>query len=559
MSKKGKETKESNTNIKPENNLNLSFTTGTVANLPPIQESNTNTYPTSHVYETRSTATGNSNPTIANYNPSNAHASSIPTSTIPVKFIADQNSPPNSNQYSSNSNSEESLGYEGATEDILNYITKNAELRKELVEALVGSAAVKPSASISEESGAKFARPTLKAPSVYSGEYLTAGNPNASEVNADEWLEEMENYMSLNSYSLRSDKDKLDFARTYLSGAALAFFKMWRDHPPPIDIDIDSQAPKLETGFNTWEGFRNKLKRNFQPLNNPQYVRDQMKSIIQGNKTVAHYVAAFRLVMVRLPKMDNEEKVWHFREGLHSGIKAYVDDKILDLNKGPLLSLDDVIQIALTREAHLLHQLQRNGMNVHYNPNTSTRGSIGSANANNYNQQYKNNRGGYNNYPWGRGRGYNVNYYKSQYTNSNSKAKVQLNNINNLDTHQNAYNALGQGYGEETEEQEVKQETESEQEEARLYAAVTSASNSSSSSSSASMSSGSNASSFIPGPCYTCGKMGHISKDCWSNPINSGASGRGNYNQRGRGRGGFRGWGRGRNQVNGRGGNQGKV
>jgi hypothetical protein len=520
----GQDVKEGNTSAKKENNI-------TVVKLPPTitLESNTNTYATGYDYNNTRHSNNYKNPS-PSLPPLDLYAPSYKSTRPNTQF--------NLKPFEDGIQEEADRDYGSATEDILDYITKNTNLREELVRRLVGSLSGSDIGS-----SAKFAKPTLKPPSVYSGEYIIAGNPSASEVNAEEWLEEMENYMRLNSYSIQTDKDKLDFARTYLTGAALAFFKVWRDYIPPIE-GLEPLGKPM--GFSTWEAFKVKLKNNFQPLNNPQYVRDQMELIQQGNKTVAQYVTAFRLLIIRVPKMTHDDKIWHFRKGLHPEIRNYVDDKILDLNKGPTLSLDDVIQIAIAKEAHLLHQLRNGAKDIHYNPLgiQSAKGNSGSG-GNNYSHQ---GRGGY----WGGFNRGHYNYQRAQFS-SRGKGKGQLNNVNidrSAQREQNSYAVLSNMEGGETEEQETKADQgEGEYDQAHLNAVTSNASSTSSASTSSA------SASFIPGPCWTCGKMGHISKECWNNSSNLGNNGGGN--QRGRGRGGYRGWGRGRG--NGRGRNQGKA
>lgn len=513
----------------------------------PIQESNTTTYPTASVP------------------PFTMHSDQyfMPPYTNPLGNLGlntNSRQRPNSNQprYSQysvpsvansilhNTDEESVSDYGRGTEELLEHITQNPQLREEIIKRILGGSNVARDTDDTSETSLRFARPTLKAPSSFSGEYMVAGNPNLRELSAEEWCDEMENYMRLNNRSLKTDTDKLDFARTYLAGAALQFFRAWHNFVPAIENLEPLGKPQ---GFSTWASFRSRLISQFQPLNSGQYIRDQMKLIPQGNKTVGQYVNTYRSLMLRIPSMKNDERIWKFREGLHPTIKEYVDGKILD--KGPTITLEDVIQIALTHEAHLLHQRALGNKNSNYNPI-----NIGTSNTNynysNYSTRgipkpmlggnkwnYGRGRGGYHygGYAYGRG-GYNQ-YPKQQYSTKSvalTEAKGQLANMN-LDMKTEAdNNMLANGNeGEEASEYENYEAGQS-----HLYA-VTSASSSSASSSPYS---------GPVGPCYECNKMGHIARDCWYSAANQG---------RGRGRGGYRGRGRSRGRGNGRGGAQGNL
>jgi len=169
-----------------------------------------------------------------------------------------------------NTDEESVSDYGRGTEELLEHITQNPQLREEIIKRILGGSNVARDTDDTSETSLRFARPTLKAPSSFSGEYMVAGNPNLRELSAEEWCDEMENYMRLNNRSLKTDTDKLDFARTYLAGAALQFFRAWHNFVPPIENLEPLGKPQ---GFSTWASFRSRLISQFQPLNSGQYPR----------------------------------------------------------------------------------------------------------------------------------------------------------------------------------------------------------------------------------------------------------------------------------------------
>ncbi|MGI0135003.1 MAG: hypothetical protein ACREBW_08620, partial [Candidatus Micrarchaeaceae archaeon] len=179
---------------------------------------------------------------------------------------------------------------------------------------LVRSSLVKP-ASL-------YAKPALKPPPTFGGHLAVAGNPATGELNAEEWCEQMESYMTLTGIA---DNEKLNFVKTYLTGAALAFLKVHLTPDRPL-----GSADVVLHGMGEWQSFKSSLIRHFQPLNTAQYVRDQLRQCRQGMKTVGEYLADFTRLASQVPTMTKEERLGYFRFGLRRMILQAVDRKLGD-------------------------------------------------------------------------------------------------------------------------------------------------------------------------------------------------------------------------------------
>jgi hypothetical protein len=157
-------------------------------------------------------------------------------------------------------------------------------------------------------------------------------------MNAQEWCDEIEEYMKLTR--IVDEKEKLAFARTYLSGAALAFLKLHLTTPPGEVVPL---------GLGQWSWFRPALIRQFQPLNTQQYVRDQLRALQQDGRRVAAYVIEFTRLTDQVPSMGIEERLGYFRAGLHSRYRWLIDREILP--RGKAVTIEDAAAIASAQES----------------------------------------------------------------------------------------------------------------------------------------------------------------------------------------------------------------
>ena len=96
------------------------------------------------------------------------------------------------------------------------------------------------------------------------------------------------------------------FATAYLSAAAWD----WWEHAPVA----------LQTGG--WNDFVSALRRRFQPVTSAETARLQLRALAQGKSSVHDYVAAFRRLLVAVPSMSEDDRLFQFMQGLRPAIAA---------------------------------------------------------------------------------------------------------------------------------------------------------------------------------------------------------------------------------------------
>lgn len=326
-----------------------------------------------------------------------------------------------------------------------------------------------------------YAKPALKPPPTFGGHLGVAGNPAAGELNAEEWCEQMESYMTLTGIA---DDQRLNFVKTYLTGAALAFLKV---HLMP-DYALGSSGPVL-LGVGEWRVFKQALIRHFQPLNTAQYVRDQLRLCRQGMRTVGEYLADFTRLASQVPTMTKEERLGYFRFGLRRTILQAVDRKLGDRGRDATVTIEEAAMVAALEEAAINRAMA--------------------------NQAHTTN------------------------THAKSSSPASALHMHHIQTH-NSFSALA---AETDQESQYESEFESGTEESKgqlnaltfpkpgTYASPPSGTGTA-----------------AIGPCYCCNKMGHLQRDCWYGPNGTRGGrgrGRGRGTGRGWGRGGRGGRGRG--------------
>lgn len=256
----------------------------------------------------------------------------FPTSTIPVTKTEPTAAPPIVNPTSAlaAAGSEVKMDADTAAEGFQKQF--EAFLSTESGKNLMRSSLGKP-ASL-------YAKPALKPPPTFGGHLGVAGNPAAGELNAEEWCEQMESYMTLTGIA---ELEKINFVKTYLTGAALAFLKVHLMPPGAGEAAI--------LGLDNWRTFKSSLIRHFQPLNTAQYVRDQLRLCRQGQKTVGEYLADFTRLASQVPSMTKEERLGFFRFGLRRMILQAVDRKLGDRGRDATVTIEEAAMVAALEEA----------------------------------------------------------------------------------------------------------------------------------------------------------------------------------------------------------------
>jgi hypothetical protein len=98
------------------------------------------------------------------------------------------------------------------------------------------------------------------------------------------------------------DAARIRFAAGYLSGAALD----WWEHSPAQPT--------------TWADAEKALRTRFQPVTSADSARAKMHALVQGRSPVQDYVSAFRRLLVAVPTMGDDDRLFLFLRGLHPAI-----------------------------------------------------------------------------------------------------------------------------------------------------------------------------------------------------------------------------------------------
>jgi hypothetical protein len=156
----------------------------------------------------------------------------------------------------------------------------------------------------------------------YGKPYIMGSN----DPTVDEWLEYIERYMDVTGVS---DTARCDFAMFYLGGAALSLMQGQRMNK----IASDAAGTAVEVGYWTWNWLKEKLRKQYQPFNKAQVIRDQLNRLRQGNDSLNGYLQAFIQLAGQLGNysqltpdgLSDNEKLAYFRRGLNVNLGLEID------------------------------------------------------------------------------------------------------------------------------------------------------------------------------------------------------------------------------------------
>jgi hypothetical protein len=121
----------------------------------------------------------------------------------------------------------------------------------------------------------------------------------------DTWLAALSRQFAWYGYaSPANDAQRIRFATGYLSAAAWD----WWEHAPSA----------LHTG--SWSDFVDALRKRFQPVTAAETARVQLRRLAQGKSSVHDYVSAFRRLLVSVPSMSEDDRLFQFLQGLQPSI-----------------------------------------------------------------------------------------------------------------------------------------------------------------------------------------------------------------------------------------------
>ena len=135
-------------------------------------------------------------------------------------------------------------------------------------------------------------RPRLPAPAAFEGA--------ASKL--DEWRADLQQQMRY--YHMTTDAQQLEFAAGFVRGAA----RDWWEH-------LDAAARPA-----TWDALITALRARFQPVTTAETARAKLRALTQGKTSIHAYVSAFRALLVAVPTMAEDDRLFAFRSGLQPAI-----------------------------------------------------------------------------------------------------------------------------------------------------------------------------------------------------------------------------------------------
>jgi len=181
------------------------------------------------------------------------------------------------------------------------------QLQQQQLAAHAAAAAMQPAAHAPRPAG-----PRIAAPSPYGG----------SATTLDDWLSRMRQQYAWYGDALSTDVERMRFAAAYLSGTALD----WWEH-------LGAARPV------TWDAMQVDLRKRFQPVTTAEAARRALRTLTQGKQSVHAYVASFRRLLVAVPGMAEEDRLFAFKEGLHPSIS-------MQLNAQGVETLDAAVAMA---------------------------------------------------------------------------------------------------------------------------------------------------------------------------------------------------------------------
>ena len=156
-------------------------------------------------------------------------------------------------------------------------------------------------------------RPRLAAPPPYDGRAATL----------DDWLSTLARQFAWYGASMQADDERIRFATSHLQGPA---WEWW-----------DTQGAGRPT---TWTGVQDALRRRFQPVNSAELTRAKLLALTQGKASVHEYVDSFRRLLVRVPSMSEDDRLFQFLRGLRPSIAT-------QLRVQGVVKLDAAIELAV--------------------------------------------------------------------------------------------------------------------------------------------------------------------------------------------------------------------
>ena len=134
--------------------------------------------------------------------------------------------------------------------------------------------------------------PRLPPPAAFDGKAASLDAWVADMVQQFEW------------YGAHGEADRMRFATGFIAGSARDWWT----------------ATAVASRPTTWDGFLAALRKRFQPVTTAETARAKLSTLQQGKASIHDYVIAFRQLLVSVPTMGEDDRLFTFIRGLRPAI-----------------------------------------------------------------------------------------------------------------------------------------------------------------------------------------------------------------------------------------------
>jgi hypothetical protein len=174
--------------------------------------------------------------------------------------------------------------------------------------------------------------PYVKKPAIPTPKPFTGEVTGTSTHTIDDWIDDVEKQLRHHNTYFTTEAIVIDWASTYLSGKASAWWKSTKE---------ERQAS--EEQITTWEGMKAELRERFQPIEAATVARINLDKMTQKG-TVQSYTEYFYKQMMYIKDMSIADQLHCYTRGLKMNIRA-------ELIKRKPTTIHEAVNIANTAES----------------------------------------------------------------------------------------------------------------------------------------------------------------------------------------------------------------
>ena len=145
-------------------------------------------------------------------------------------------------------------------------------------------------------------QPPLAAPRAFTPRLPAPPPFSGKSASLDSWIADMEQQFEW--YAVPNDADRMRFAAGFITGSARDWWTTTAAAARPA----------------TWVTFLEALRRRFQPVTSAETARAKLATLQQGKSSIHDHVSAFRQLLVSVPTMGEDDRLFMFTRGLRSDI-----------------------------------------------------------------------------------------------------------------------------------------------------------------------------------------------------------------------------------------------